>query len=69
MGNPASWGLDAAVPAAFLGLLWPRLTTTYVRIVAAVSLLFALVITPFLPAGVPIVSCALVAIVMGWRKQ
>ena len=25
LGNPAAWGLDAAVPAAFLGLLWPRL--------------------------------------------
>ena len=29
LGNPASWGLDAAVPAAFLGLLWPRLQTNY----------------------------------------
>ena len=22
LGNPSSWGLDAAVPAAFLGLVW-----------------------------------------------
>ncbi len=25
IGDPSSWGLDAAVPAAFLGLVWPRL--------------------------------------------
>ncbi|MEY3715286.1 MAG: hypothetical protein RL155_161, partial [Actinomycetota bacterium] len=25
IGNPSAWGLDAAVPAAFLGLVWPRL--------------------------------------------
>ena len=25
IGDPSAWGLDAAVPAAFLGLVWPRL--------------------------------------------
>ncbi|MEY4713704.1 MAG: hypothetical protein RIQ37_34, partial [Actinomycetota bacterium] len=25
LGNPETWGLDAAAAAAFLGLLWPRL--------------------------------------------
>ena len=25
IGNPSVWGLDAAVPAAFCGLVWPRL--------------------------------------------
>jgi len=24
MGDPSAWGLDAAVPAAFLGLVWPQ---------------------------------------------
>ncbi len=69
LGNPASWGLDAAVPAAFLGLLWPRLTSPFLRVVAVTSMAFALLITPWLPAGLPIISCVLVAVVLGWRPR
>ncbi len=67
LGNPAAWGLDAAVPAAFLGLLWPRLTDARLRVVAGVAVLFALVMTPLLPSGTPIIATALVAVVAGWR--
>jgi 4-azaleucine resistance transporter AzlC len=69
LGNPASWGLDAAVPAAFLGLLWPRLTSNYLRVVAASSMAFALLVTPWLPAGLPIIVSALVAFVFGWVER
>jgi hypothetical protein len=57
------------VPAAFLGLLWPRLTTTYLRVIAAASMVFALLVTPWLPAGVPIIASVLVAMVGGWRER
>ena len=67
LGNPAAWGLDAAVPAAFLGLLWPRLHDARVRIVAAVVAVFSLVIAPLLPSGTPIIATVLVAVVAGWR--
>ena len=69
LGNPASWGLDAAVPAAFLGLLWPRLETWFLRSVALVSMVFALLITPWLPAGLPIITTASVALALGWSKR
>jgi predicted branched-subunit amino acid permease len=69
LGNPAAWGLDAAVPAAFLGLLWPRLETTFLRMVAAVSMVFALLVTPWLPAGLPIIMSTFVALVIGWRER
>lgn len=69
LGNPASWGLDAAVPAAFLGLLWPRLETTWLRLVAGASMVFCLVVTPWLPAGTPIIASVLVAVVAGWRPR
>jgi predicted branched-subunit amino acid permease len=69
IGNPAAWGLDGAVPAVFLGLLWPRLESTYLRVVAATSMVFALLVTPWLPAGLPIIATALVAVVMGWRER
>ena len=69
LGDPASWGLDAAVPAAFLGLVWPRLENNFLRLVAVSSMAFALVITPWLPAGLPIIASALVAAAMGWRPR
>jgi branched chain amino acid efflux pump len=69
LGNPASWGLDAAVPAAFLGLLWPRLQSNYVRLVAVASMAFAMLVTPWLPAGLPIIATTVVAVVFGWRAR
>jgi predicted branched-subunit amino acid permease len=68
LGDPASWGLDAAVPAAYLGLLWPRLQTNFLRVVAVASMIFALLVTSFLPAGLPIIMSVLVAVVFGWRE-
>ena len=69
IGDPSAWGLDAAVPAAFLGMLWPRLKERATWAVAAASLVLALVLVPNVPAGVPIISCALIAIVVGWRSE
>ena len=68
IGDPAAWGLDAAVPAAFLGLLWPRLTDSKAWILAGFAILLALSLTPLVPAGVPIISCALLAVIIGWRR-
>jgi predicted branched-subunit amino acid permease len=69
LGNPASWGLDAAVPAAFLGLLWPRLQTNYQRVVAVASMVFAILVTPLLPAGLPIIATTVVAVAFGWWSR
>lgn len=68
MGNPAAWGLDAAVPAAFLGLVWPRLNATRERLLALAAIALALTLTPFVPAGVPIISTAFLALIFGLRK-
>jgi predicted branched-subunit amino acid permease len=69
MGNPASWGLDAAVPAAFLGLVWPRLTSLLDRVLAVSAMALALVLTPLLPAGLPIIATAFIALAVGMRKR
>ena len=69
MGNPAAWGLDAAVPAAFLGLVWPRLKTSVDRALALSAVAMALVLTPYLPAGLPIIATTLLALGMGLRKK
>jgi len=68
MGNPAAWGLDAAVPAAFLGLLWPRLKARNTWALMAAAIVLSLVLTPGLPAGLPIISCAVLAVAIGWRE-
>jgi predicted branched-subunit amino acid permease len=66
--DPAAFGLDALVPAAFLGLVWPRLTDRKSYVLAAVAGVAALALVPFVPAGVPIIATALLAVVMGWRQ-
>lgn len=67
LGDPATWGLDAAAGAAFLGLVWPRLASRRAQAVAGVAAVLALTLTPLLPAGVPILVAALVGVAAGWR--
>lgn len=69
MGNPAAWGLDAAVPAAFLGLVWPRLIGNFERVLAASAMFLALALTPFVAAGLPIIATALLAVAFGWKAR
>ena len=69
MGNPAAWGLDAAVPAAFLGLVWPRLLGNFERALAASAMFLALALTPFVAAGLPIIATALLAVAFGWKAR
>jgi predicted branched-subunit amino acid permease len=68
MGDTRAWGLDSAVPAAFLGLLWPRLEKNSDRALAVVSIFFAIAMTPILPAGLPIIATAFIAIAVGLRR-
>ena len=68
MGDIRAWGLDSAVPAAFLGLVWPRLKTNRDRFLAVGCMIFALAMTPILPAGLPIIATAFIAIAVGMRK-
>jgi len=69
MGNPSAWGLDAAVPAAFLGLVWPRLLGHYERTLASASLGLAIALSPYIPAGLPIILTAGLAAIFGWRQR
>jgi 4-azaleucine resistance transporter AzlC len=55
IGDPATWGLDAAFPALFLALLVPQLKTPDARLAALIGAVIALILTPFTPAGVPII--------------
>lgn len=67
LGDPQTYGLDAAVPAAFLALLWPRLSDRSARWVALAGAGVALALTPVAPAGVPVMAAAGVAVLAGLR--
>jgi predicted branched-subunit amino acid permease len=68
IGDPAVWGLDAAVPAAFCGLVWPRLKDKKQFLISALAIFLALCLTPISAAGVPIIATVLLAIIFGWKK-
>ncbi len=64
LGDPRAYGLDAAVGAAFLALVWPRLHGTLHRLTAAGAAALALGLVPFTPAGLPVLAAAGVAVVL-----
>jgi len=68
IGDPSVWGLDAAVPAAFLGLIWPRLKNKIQFVVSAIAITWALILTPITPAGIPIITTVVLAIIFGAKK-
>jgi len=65
VGDVRMYGLDAAAAAAFLGLLWPRLTSRQPVAVAIAAAVVAAVLVPWLPPGLPVLAAAVVAVVVG----
>jgi len=68
IGDPSVWGLDAAIPAAFCGLIWPRLKNKTHFIVSAVAIAWALALTPISPAGIPIITTVILAVIFGLKR-
>nr|WP_091741122.1 AzlC family ABC transporter permease [Microbacterium azadirachtae] len=66
LGDPKTYGLDAAAAAAFLALLWPRLRRRQAIAVGIAAAAVATALTPVLIPGLPVLVAALVAIVVGW---
>src|SRR6202049_4448055 len=63
--NPKVLGLDAAPPAAFLALLAPRLRAREPLAIALAAAVAAIVLLPFVPAGVPLLVIALLVTLLG----
>lgn len=61
IGDPKAFGLDTAIAAGLAGLLWPRLRDRESRAVAVGSCLLALLLVPWVPAGIPVLACTLIA--------
>jgi predicted branched-subunit amino acid permease len=65
LGDPKVWGLDAAIPAGFIALVWPRLNDRRSWAIGLSAAAVALVLTPFLRPGVPVLLTSVVAVVAG----
>ena len=68
LGDPASLGLDAAVPAAFLALLAPQVRARRPLAVAVAGALVALVAVPLTPPGVPVLLAGLAVVPLLVRR-
>jgi len=62
LSDPRVFGLDAAAPAGFLALLAPRLREREPQAIAALAAVAALIALPLVPAGVPVLIAAGVAV-------
>ena len=67
LGDPRALGLDAAAAGAFVALLWPRLKSRDATATAVLAVFIALIASPLLPAGVPVILAAVAALVVGLR--
>jgi branched chain amino acid efflux pump len=67
LGDPNALGLDAAFAALFLALAVPYLRAPRARQAAALAAVITLVLTPFTPAGVPIIAAS-AACLLGLRR-
>ena len=65
LGDPKIWGLDAAIPAGFIALVWPRLNDRRAWTIGLCAAAVALALTPFLRPGVPVLLTSVVAVVAG----
>jgi 4-azaleucine resistance transporter AzlC len=64
--DPARWGLDAALPAGFVAMVWPQFRTRNGRLAGLIGAVVCLITIPFVPVGVSIL-CASVAVLIGIR--
>lgn len=70
VGDPNSFGVDAAFPAGMLALVLPALREVENLRVAVAGAVVALVSAPFLPAGVPVLLALLgVLAATPWRTR
>jgi predicted branched-subunit amino acid permease len=69
LSDPRALGLDAAAPAAFVALLAPRLRAREPWAIALAAAVVAIVVTPLVPAGLPVLCAAVVAVLAGLRRE
>lgn len=69
MGDPATWGLDAAFPAVLLALVLPTLDRPRLRLAALAGAAVAVAGTPYLPVGTPVLAALVALVVLLPRRE
>lgn len=67
VGDTAAFGIDAAFPAALLALILPAVRADQARTSALAGAVIALLATPWLPAGIPVLL-SLVGVIVAFRR-
>ena len=63
-------GIDATIPAAFLGLVWPKFSSNDHRKLAAIGIVLAFALVPLVPPGIPVIAAAsAVFFLRPWRDR
>lgn len=68
VGDPNVYGLDAAIGAGFVALLWPQLKDKFTFGIAIVSASVAFISIPLVQPGVPILLAGFAAAAIAWAK-
>jgi 4-azaleucine resistance transporter AzlC len=63
IGDPAALGIDGALAALFLALVWPQLHNPTARIAALLGAGIAFGLVPLTPPGLPIIAAAAAALI------
>jgi len=66
--DPERWGLDVALPAGFIAMVWPHFRTRQGRLAGIIGAVVCLATIPFVPVGMSIM-CAAVAVLVGIRPE
>jgi 4-azaleucine resistance transporter AzlC len=69
LSDPGVLGLDAAAPAAFLALLAPQVRSREPLAIAVAGAAVAVILTPLVPAGVPVLAAGALAVVAGLTRR
>jgi predicted branched-subunit amino acid permease len=68
VGDPNTYGLDAAIGAGFIALIWPQINSRFNLLVAVVCALVAIIAIPLVQPGLPILLAGFVAALLAWMK-
>ncbi|MEN9693255.1 MAG: hypothetical protein RLZZ330_899 [Actinomycetota bacterium] len=68
VGDPNTYGLDAAIGAGFIALLWPQIKTKFAILTSLAGAAVAIAAIPFVQPGIPILLAGFVATLFAWIK-
>ena len=66
IGDPKTFGLDAAAAAALFALVWPRIQKSVGALIAATAIGCSLLFSLVLPSGPPVLLAAAIAVAVGF---